>query len=195
MKKVFFGLFIILIAVSTGFAKKPVVIADDPILIVQGTAIVDGDLSEWSTGESTCFPLHWAGQKKKEILSTVCLRYDADAGILYVKGEPTDNNVINWKSDSVHMKLNKVKLWDDDDFGNTNGVMPEYMVVNLHQNDGGFDVIDAYEASAYVGVGDFSMVAHISIFPDGDYVTASGGQSSRTLRGIDIRICTASCPD
>lgn len=66
MKRVFLGFFLVLIVASTGFAKKPIGPGEDPISIVQGTAIVDGDLGEWSNpDESTCFPLHWAGQKNK----------------------------------------------------------------------------------------------------------------------------------
>lgn len=86
------------------------------------------------------------------------------------------------------MKLDKFKLWDDD-YENTE--IPKYEVVNLHQNSGGYNIIDGYEASAYVGTGQFSMIAHISIYPDGVWEDATGGQSSRTLRGLEILLCPA----
>ena len=193
IKFVLLGLLLVFVLASTGFTKgkKPNGGGGDPISINIGDPIyVDGHLGDWGSINDTCFPLYWAGQKNKSILATVCLRYDADAGILYVKGTPTENHVINWKPDSVHLKLNKIKLWEDYDYP-PDGYLPEYAADNLQTNDGGFPVIDGFEASAYVEPGRYSMIAHISIFPFGEWADALGGQSSRTLRGLEILINTS----
>ena len=69
------GLFFIFVVVPTVIAKgKPNGGGDAPIVVDPGTAEVDGDLSEWSFSEcNLSLPLHWAGQKNKEILAEVLL--------------------------------------------------------------------------------------------------------------------------
>ena len=65
MKNIVLGLFLIFVVVPTVFAKgKPNGGGSEPIVVVPGTAVVDGDLTEWSGCNQ--IPLYWAGQKKLE---------------------------------------------------------------------------------------------------------------------------------
>lgn len=163
----------------------------DPIMVAQGSATIDGDLSEWSDcDEFTSIPLHWAGAKNKPVLVRVCLRYDYDNGLLLVRGLAESGDDINDKPDSMHMKLDKVKLWEDSDRG-FDDVQPEWEVYMPGTSAGGFPVVKGWEASAYVAPGQYKAVIHASACPGGD-CNEGAGQSSRTLKGLEI--CISSCP-
>jgi len=157
----------------------------DVMTIPHGSAIVDGDLSEWVGKEAACFPLYWAGQKNKPVLSEVCAVYDGST--MYVAGWPTDDNVINDKPDSMHAKINQVKLWEDTDYP-PDGTLPEFDKFATAFNDGGFPTVMGFEAAATVAPGDYPFIAHISIFPHGEYDALGSGQSSRTLRDVVIGV-------
>ena len=182
---IIFGLLVVLlVAAKPDKPPKPDDV-EDIYLVPAGVAVIDGDLGEW-TGQDCAIPLHWAGQKNKEILATVCLRYATEAGILYVKGEPTAYNLINDKPDSMHMKIDKVKLWEDTDRP-PDGALPDFAVTGAQIGIDGHPVANGFEAAAYVAPGTYDVVIHISICPAGD-CNDGAGQSSRTLRGVVLLI-------
>ena len=161
----------------------------DPFVVAPGGAEmeIDGNLSDWDGCDTfTSISLHWAGARNKPVLARVCLRYDYQNGLLLVRGlaEPGDN--INDKPDSMHMKLNKVKLWDDADRG-ADGVQPEWEVYLPDTSTDGFPIVEGWEASAYVQPGQYKMVIHASVCPGGD-CNGGAGQSSRTLKGLETLI-------
>jgi hypothetical protein len=159
----------------------------DPVVVAPGDAAIDGDLSEWGDCDTfASIPLHWAGAKNKPVLVRVCLRYDYDNGLLFVRGLAEPGDVINDKPDSTHMKLNKVKLWDDADRG-VDGIQPEWQVYPAGTSTGGFPIVHGWEASAYVQPGQYKTVIHASVCPGGD-CNEGAGQSSRTLKGLEILI-------
>ena len=161
----------------------------DPFVVAPGGAEmeIDGNLSDWDGCDTfTSISLHWAGARNKPVLARVCLRYDYQNGLLLVRGlaEPGDN--INDKPDSMHMKLNKVKLWDDADRG-ADGVQPEWVVYLPDTSADGFPIVQGWEASAYVQTGQYKTIIHASVCPGGD-CNEGAGQSSRTLKGLEILI-------
>jgi hypothetical protein len=159
----------------------------DPVVVASGNATIDGDLSDWDGCDNfTSIPLHWAGAKNKPILVRVCLRYDYVNGLLLVRGLAESGDDINDKPDSMHMKLNKVKLWEDADRG-VDGIQPEWEVYMPGTSAGGFPIVEGWEASAYVQIGQYKTVIHASACPGGD-CNEGAGQSSRTLKGLEIRI-------
>ncbi len=51
----------------------------------------------------------------------------------------------------------------------------------------GFPIVQGWEASAYVQPGQYKTIIHASVCPGGD-CNEGAGQSSRTLKGLEILI-------
>jgi hypothetical protein len=111
-----------------------------------GTAVVDGDISEWDMAEDYFAPMHEAGKLDKEILSNLYLRYNSRSHVLYALVLAEGSHIVANMPDDAFIKLGNTDKLVDGTYGN-DGNPPDFEWV-----DDGVDLV-GWEASVYLNTG------------------------------------------
>lgn len=136
----------------TSFAAAPFPIA--------GTAVVDGDPSEWGAGD------HFAdmtdnGEADGEVLATLSLRYDCETETLFALVLATGEGQLRQdRPDEAYLRIDGSGKLVDGNSGN-DGTPPDFAWVG---GDG--TSADGYEASASIAPGAYTIRAHVLLWWD-----------------------------
>lgn len=157
---------------------------------VFGTAVVDGDYSEWNLATDFAAEMREAGKASFTLLSKLYLRYDCNTDTMYVlvlregtyeaKNSPSDAWI---KFDSLPGNGKVV-----DGNSGDNGTPPDFAWISAGSKFIG------YEASFIIEPGTYTedMEVHIQIKPDRTSSTGKGGQGG-TMKNLTL-VVPADCP-
>lgn len=138
----------------------------------QGTAIVDGQITEWDLTNDVSIDMYRAGKSDFTVQSKAYLRYDVATGTVYilVLAEPGSPGLK--QNDEAWVKIDGRKVVD--------GTYSTFEWVNPGF-DGDPNHVQGFEASFLLPQGKFNIDIHLNVFDDGE------SQTSRTLKtGIKI---------
>ncbi|GAB4561950.1 MAG: hypothetical protein Kow0047_09710 [Anaerolineae bacterium] len=136
--------------------------------------VVDGDYGEWDLSADFFHDMYEAGKSDKEILSKAYLRYDCQAGTLYILVlAVNDQTVMADKPADNWLKvydLGQNTLVDGN--SGTNGVPPDFAWINRNGN-----LADGWEASVSLAEGTYAEIEiHAQIV--GDRTSSTGKKAS-----------------
>ena len=148
----------------------PATWAANPPEPTYGSAVVDGDYSEWDLTDDFFAEMHEAGRANKDLLSKAYLRYDCASQTLYVlvlaatpQTVMADRPADNW-----------VKIYELTNSPQVDGNSPSFAWINRNG-----DLADGWEASFGLSAGSYSMLEiHAQIIPNR---TSSTGKKDNTI--------------
>ena len=136
-----------------------------------GTATVDGLTNDWTLVSDFFANMHRAGKIDKELESKLYLRYDCSTATMFalILTEPgipaiVDNNTA-WIA--IDTQSNKVVIGITGDDGFT----PDFAWVGPGYDGDPLHAL-GYEASFFLGQGNYEIIAHVNVFDDGNQQTS-----------------------
>lgn len=163
------------------------------VFVATGTdMVIDGNMSDWAGLGCNLFPQYWAGKFWKNrdlngVLAKSCVA--VSNGRVYVAGWATENNAINDKAISTHVKFNGFEMVSNVDLvleGDHVDLQPKFAYSGREVNNEGWPIAMAYEASfdyPFNSEEEVEVIIHVSSCPDLDCNDGSG-QSARTLKSF-----------
>ncbi len=148
----------------------PATLAANPPEPTYGSAVVDGDYSEWDLTNDFFAEMREAGRADKALLSKAYLRYDCASQTLYVLvlAETPQTVEANKPSD------NWVKIYDLTNSPQVDGNSTSFAWINRNG-----DYADGWEASFSLSAGSYTMLEiHAQIIPNR---TSSTGKKDRAI--------------
>jgi hypothetical protein len=157
---------------------------------VLGSAVVDGDYSEWNLATDFTAEMREAGKANKDLLSKLYLRYDCNMQTMYVLVLAEDGYEAVNSANDAWIKFDSLpgngKVVDGND--DNDGTLPDFAWVSVGATFIG------YEASFTIAPGTYTedVEVHIQIEPGRTSSTGKGGQGG-TMENLTL-IVPADCP-
>jgi hypothetical protein len=136
-----------------------------------GTAVVDGNPSEWNLTADFFADMYRAGDDGKVVESKLYLRYNPPTQTLYVL-VLTEAGVPGLKlADDAWVAIDGISNKVVNGNSGNDGTPPDFAWVNPSNGN-----VDGFEASFSLAIGEYELIVHIQVYDDGE------AQTSKTVR-------------
>ncbi len=168
------SLTLLVLAAAGVIAGSAIQVSAAPPQPTFGTAVVDGDPSEWNLTTDHFAEMHRAGKAAKPVDSQLYVRYDCNTATVFVLvlAEPGEPALFDTATAWCAVDGQNHKVFTDQS-GN-DGTAPDFAWIDLGY-DGDPTHALGYEASFPLGDGTFDLIAHVDVY------AASAGQTSATI--------------
>ncbi|HVP57057.1 MAG TPA: hypothetical protein VMU02_03080 [bacterium] len=152
----------------------PVLTAATPPIPTFGTAVVDGQYSEWNLTSDFFADMYRAGNSSKAVESKLYLRYDCVHNTMYALVLVQANVVgfIDAVADDAWVAIDAINAKVVNQESGNDGVPPDFAWVG-RAYDGDSSHVQGYEASFYMVPGDYLIIAHIEVLDEGQQTSAT----------------------